>query len=166
MYQIYKDLRIDRNTQLRGLVSVGPYIPVFCAELACWLNEASWQAYYSPVGSPEMKHKDDFYGWMRLDTIGLQLEGYVHDERTNTQAYIATNSAPQVEGEEDSVIVVAFRGTSNTTNMQVDLRMRQVRYICRKIVVKINGYSTIPCLFLAHDLYPSSFLNFMTGTVT
>jgi len=126
MYQIYKDLHIDRNTQHRGLVSVGPYIPVFCAELACWLNEASWQAYFSPVGPLAMKDKDDFFGWMRLDTIGLQLEGYVFDEQTHTQAYIATNSASQVEGEEDSVIVVAFRGTSNTTNMQVDLRMRQV----------------------------------------
>ena len=53
MYQIYKDFHMDKNTHDRGLVSIGPYIPVFCAELACWLNEASWQAYNSPVGSPE-----------------------------------------------------------------------------------------------------------------
>ncbi|OEU09255.1 hypothetical protein FRACYDRAFT_248590 [Fragilariopsis cylindrus CCMP1102] len=151
MYQIYKDLCIDRNTQKRGLVSVGPYIPVFCGELACWLNEASWQAYYSPVGSPEMKHRDDFYGWMRLDTIGLQLEGYVHDERTNTQAYIATNSAPQVEGEEDSVIVIAFRGTSNTTNMQVDLRMRQVPLLDQITGIGNTPFRIFPDRFEVHD---------------
>lgn len=126
MYQIYKDLHIDRNTHQRGLVSMGPYIPVFCAELACYLNEASWQAYYSPQSLPGFKDKNDFYGWMKLGTIGLRLEGYIFNERTNTQAYVATNSAPQIEGEEDSVIVVAFRGTSNTTNMQIDLRMNQV----------------------------------------
>jgi hypothetical protein len=148
MFQIYKDFHTDKNTQHRGLVSIGPYIPVFCAELACWLNEASWQAYNSPVGSPETQKRlgnnpkdssgnnanekgmfdnDDFFGWMRLDIIGLQLEGYVYDERTSTQAYIATNSAAQVDGEEDSVIVVAFRGTSDATNVKTDFRFRQVR---------------------------------------
>ena len=143
MFQVYKDFHTDKNTHDRGLVSIGPYIPVFCAELACWLNEASWQAYNSPVGSPETeKHldenqknsssnskaddRDDFCGWMRLDVIGLQLEGYVYDERTNTQAYIATNSASQVDGEEDSVIVVAFRGTSDATNVKTDFRVKQV----------------------------------------
>ena len=138
MFQIYKDFHTDKNTHDRGLVSIGPYIPVFCAELACWLNEASWQAYNSPVGSPETeKHiddnekaeeNDDFCGWMRLDVIGLQLEGYVYDERTSTQAYIATNSASQVDGEEDSVIVVAFRGTSDATNVKTDFRVRQVGF--------------------------------------
>ena len=136
MFQIYKDFHTDKNTHDRGLVSIGPYIPVFCAELACWLNEASWQAYNSPVGSPEtekhiggnekVEESDDFCGWMRLDVIGLQLEGYVYDERTSTQAYIATNSASQVDGEEDSVIVVAFRGTSDATNVKTDFRVRQV----------------------------------------
>ena len=134
MFQVYKDFHVDKNTHHRGLVSIGPYIPVFCAELACWLNEASWQAYNAPAGSPEMKKHldsnkkdDDFCGWMRLDVIGLQLEGYVYDERTSTQAYIATNSAAQVDGEEDSVIVVAFRGTSDATNVKTDFRVRQVR---------------------------------------
>mmetsp|Transcript_6004 Transcript_6004/g.12354 ORF Transcript_6004/g.12354 Transcript_6004/m.12354 type:complete len:520 (-) Transcript_6004:149-1708(-) len=128
MFQIYKDFHTDKNTHDRGLVSIGPYIPVFCAELACWLNEASWQAYNSPVteNSEAIKQRDDFCGWMRLDVIGLQLEGYVYDDRTNTQAYIATNSAHQVDGEEDSVIVVAFRGTSDATNIKTDFRLRQV----------------------------------------
>ena len=126
MYELYKDLHTDTNIQGRGLVSIGPYTPVFCAEIACWLNEASWQAYYSPPGALEMMHKDDFEGWMKLDSIGLQLEGYVYDDRTNAQAYIATNIGPQVDGEEDSIIVVAFRGTSNVTSIQIDLRMRQV----------------------------------------
>ena len=129
MFQIYKDFHMDKNTHHRGLVSIGPYIPVFCAELACWLNEASWQAYNSPAGSPETEKplnesyntddSDDFHGRMRLDVIGLQLEGYVYDERTSTQAYIATNSSSQVDGEEDSVIVVGFRGTSDATNVKI-----------------------------------------------
>jgi len=132
MFQVYKDFHTDRDTHQRGLVSIGPYIPLFCAEIACWLNEASWQAYNSPVESTERRNfgnsfdKEDFVGWMRLDLIGLQLEGYVYDERTNTQAYIATNSAPQVDGEEDSVIVVSFRGTSDATNLKTDFRFRQV----------------------------------------
>ena len=79
-------------------------------------------------GFPDERGRDDdFCGWMRLDVIGLQLEGYVYDERTSTQAYIATNSAAQVDGEEDSVIVVAFRGTSDATNVKTDFRVRQVR---------------------------------------
>eukprot|EP00536_Pseudo-nitzschia_multiseries_P010740 jgi/Psemu1/326150/estExt_fgenesh1_pg.C_3380001 len=132
MFQVYKDMHTDRDTHQRGLVSVGPYIPVFCAETACWLNEASSQAYYSPAESSGRKDfgngfdKDDFLGWMRLDLIGLQLEGYVYDERTNTLAYIATNSAPQIDGEEDTIIVVAFRGTSDATNVKTDFRVRQV----------------------------------------
>ena len=92
-FQIYKDFHTEKNTQQRGLVSIGPYIPVFCAELACWLNEASWQAYNSPVGSPERKKQlrdenqndhdsrtneikdenENFFSWMRLDIIGLQV---------------------------------------------------------------------------------------------
>ncbi|EJK47583.1 hypothetical protein THAOC_33688 [Thalassiosira oceanica] len=31
----------------RGAIYKGRYTPVFCIELACWLLEASWQAYYS-----------------------------------------------------------------------------------------------------------------------
>ncbi|KAG7344317.1 putative lipase [Nitzschia inconspicua] len=125
MYQLYKDLHTDRNMRLRGLVSIGTYTPVFCNEVACWLNEASWQAYYTPPGSPHMTEKDDFIGWMNLDALGLRLEGYVYDERTNAQALIATNAVPQVDGEEDSIVVVAFRGTSNVAHMQIDIRMRQ-----------------------------------------
>jgi hypothetical protein len=126
MYQIYKDLHTDMTTRERGLVSIGPYTPVFCNELACWLNEASWQAYYTPPGSSQLTEKDDFIGWMNLDALGLRLEGYVYDERTNAQAFIATNMFPQVDGDADSIIVVAFRGTSNVAHMQIDFRMRQV----------------------------------------
>jgi hypothetical protein len=127
MYQIYKDLHTDRTTRERGLVSIGPYTPVFCNEIACWLNEASWQAYYTPPGSSHLTEKDDFIGWMNLDALGLRLEGYVYDERTNAQAFIATTMVPQVDGDADSIIVVAFRGTSNVAHMQIDIRMRQVR---------------------------------------
>jgi hypothetical protein len=126
MFQIYKDLHTDRTMRERGLVSIGPYTPVFCNEIACWLNEASWQAYYTPPGSSRLTEKDDFIGWMNLDALGLRLEGYVYDERTNAQALIATNMVPQVDGDVDSIIVVAFRGTSNVAHMQIDIRMRQV----------------------------------------
>jgi hypothetical protein len=126
MYQLYKDLHTDRNLTGRGIVSIGPYTPVFCNEIACYLNEAAWQSYYTPPGSEHFVEKDDFIGWMNLEALGLQLEGYVFDDRTNAQALVATNIAPQVDGEEDSIIVVAFRGTSNVAHMQIDLRMRQV----------------------------------------
>lgn len=126
MYQLYKDLHTDRDVSVRGVVSIGPYTPVFCNEIACYLNEASWQSYYTPQGSDHFVEKDDFIGWMNLEALGLQLEGYVYDDRTNAQALVATNVAPQVDGDEDSVIVVAFRGTSNVSHMQIDLRMRQV----------------------------------------
>jgi hypothetical protein len=150
LYQIYKDLRADRNTPGRGLVSIGPYVPVFCAELACWLNEASWQAYYSPAGT-SLVDKDDFEGWMRLDVIGLQLEGYVFDEDTNTQAYVATNAEAQVDGDADSIIVIAFRGTSNAKNMRTDLRMRQVPLLDQLAGIGTSAFHIFPDRVEIHD---------------
>jgi hypothetical protein len=50
VFQLYKGLFVDDNIRDRGVVSLGPYTPIFCLEIACWLNEASWQAYYSPAG--------------------------------------------------------------------------------------------------------------------
>jgi hypothetical protein len=125
VFQLYKNLHTDDNTRDRGVVSRGPYTPVFCLELACWLNEASWQAYYSPAGistntlgiSP---------GGMNLESLGLRLEGAVYDDITDTQVFVATNIAPQVDGEVDSTIVISFRGTASASNLQTDLRSRQV----------------------------------------
>jgi hypothetical protein len=151
-FQIYQDLHTDlNNLRDRGVVSIGPYTPVFCLELACWLNEASWQSYYSPVGLADKAPGPDT---MNLEALGLQLEGAVLDEVTDTQVrrldvcmqgslrycflltllpspwkpqtYVATNISPQIDGEEDSIIVVSFRGTANAANLKTDFRSRQV----------------------------------------
>ena len=123
-YQLYKDLRIDEeNTRDRGVVSVGPYMPLFCLEIAYWLNEASWQTYYTPAG---IDRKKGSTGPMNLDPLGLRMEGAVYDEVTDTQAYVATNISPQVDGDEDSIIVIAFRGTVSASNIHTDFRSRQV----------------------------------------
>ena len=101
----------------------GRYTAVFCLEIACWLLEASWQAYYSPT-----RFSSDSFapGRMSLDSIGLHLEKAIFDEDTLTQAYISTNMNSQVDGPEDSIIVVAFRGTANVQNMRMDLKFRQI----------------------------------------
>ena len=121
-FQLYKNGRTDNNTRDKGIVSAGPYTPVFCLQVACWLNEASWQAYYSPPGMQTERH----VAGMNLESLGLRLEGAVLDEETDTQVYVATNATPQVDGDEDSVIVVAFRGTDSASNIQTDFRSRQV----------------------------------------
>lgn len=127
LFQLYKDGHVDDdNIRDRGIVSRGPYTPLFCLELSCWLNECSWQAYYSPAG---IQSKRAATGGMNLEALGLRLEGAVLDDVTDTQAYIATNIAPQVDGDEDSIIVIAFRGTASASNLQTDLRSRQVRSV-------------------------------------
>ena len=85
--------------------------------------EASWQSYYSPT---EYALNDWAPGKMSLHSIGLRLEQAIIDEDTDTHAYIAVNSSAQVEGEEDSIIVVSFRGTASISNMKADLSFRQV----------------------------------------
>lgn len=125
VFQLYKSLHMDNNKMDRGLVSLGPYMPLFCLELACWLNEASWQAYFSPQGV-ESKYFDESTGIMNLETLGLKMEGVIYDDITDTQVFVATNVTPRVDGEEDSIIVVSFRGTASTSNLQTDLRSKQV----------------------------------------
>lgn len=63
---------------------------------------------------------------MRLDSIGLKLEHSLHDSDTDTHAFVASNVSEQVEGEEDSIIVVAFRGSASLSNIKTDLSFRQV----------------------------------------
>jgi hypothetical protein len=99
------------------------YIPVFCVEIACWLLEASWQAYYSPN---DFSLDDWAPGRMALESIGLHLEQSIIDESLHTQAFVASNISSQVDGEEDSIIVIAFRGTASSRNMKTDLTFRQV----------------------------------------
>mmetsp|Transcript_31905 Transcript_31905/g.61032 ORF Transcript_31905/g.61032 Transcript_31905/m.61032 type:complete len:1706 (-) Transcript_31905:400-5517(-) len=107
----------------RGAIYKGRYIPVFCVEIACWLLEASWQAYYSPL---EYSLNNWAPGRMRLDSIGLKLEHAINDSETDTHAFVASNISEQVEGEEDSIIVVAFRGSASISNIKTDLSFRQV----------------------------------------
>lgn len=57
---------------------------------------------------------------MNLQSVGLQLETDIFHEETDTRAFVATNVSPQVDGDADSVIVVAFRGTVSTTNLKTD----------------------------------------------
>lgn len=45
---------------------------------------------------------------------------------TNTQAIVATNSFDQTEGIEDSIIVVAFRGSVDAANIRTDLKSGMV----------------------------------------
>jgi len=108
MFQLYSNGQRDyTNLNNPGAVSVGPYIPVFSTELACWLLEASFQAYYSPTATVEWK--DHTPGEMNLSSIGLRLEAAILDEATNTQAFVATNISDQVDSAEDQCIVI---GTS------------------------------------------------------
>eukprot|EP00563_Minutocellus_polymorphus_P012378 CAMPEP_0181066466 /NCGR_PEP_ID=MMETSP1070-20121207/25342_1 /TAXON_ID=265543 /ORGANISM="Minutocellus polymorphus, Strain NH13" /LENGTH=1404 /DNA_ID=CAMNT_0023147035 /DNA_START=41 /DNA_END=4255 /DNA_ORIENTATION=- len=108
----------------RGTIYRGRYMPVFCLETACWLLEAAWQAYYS---HDQFKTDDDWApGRMSLDSVGLKLDAAISDDRSDTKAYICSNVKPQVDGEEGSVIVVAFRGTASKKNMKTDLNWQQV----------------------------------------
>ncbi len=114
---------MHKNKYGRGAIYKGRYSPVFCVELACWLLEASWQSYYSPS---EYSLNQWAPGRMRLDSIGLKLEHVVLDSETDTHGFVASNISEQVEGEEDSVIVVAFRGSASFSNIQTDFSFRQV----------------------------------------
>lgn len=128
LFQLYSNGHRDYNNLCDpGVVSIGPYVPVFCTELACWLLEACWQSYYSPTTAVEWN--DETPGKMDLNSIGLKLEATILDEATNTQAFVATNLADQVDGEEDSIIVVAFRGSVDSVNAKTDLKYSMVRQI-------------------------------------
>ena len=76
-YQLYMNGKKDyENMQEGGIVCMGHYIPVFCVELACWLHEASFQAYYSPKS---VSWNDSAPGKMNLGSIGLRLESAIYD---------------------------------------------------------------------------------------
>jgi hypothetical protein len=116
---------LHQNRDGQGTIYKGIYVPVFCVEIACWLLEASWQSYYSPM---EYQLNSWAPGRMRLDSIGLKLEHAIHDIETDTHGFVSSNVSEQVEGEEDSIIVVAFRGSASMHNIiETDLSFRQVR---------------------------------------
>jgi len=69
---------------------------------------------------------DDFApGKMNLNSVGLKLEVDIFDEDTDTRAFVATNMHPQIDGETDSIVVIAFRGTASSTNIKTDLNWNQ-----------------------------------------
>jgi len=98
-------------------------MPVFCIELACWLLEASWQTYYS---STEYSYDEWAPGKMNIEPMGLKVDHFIDDDESDTHAFVASNISEQVEGEEDSIIVVAFRGTASMSNIATDLTFSQV----------------------------------------
>ena len=140
-FQLYTDMHTDDCKSQRGIVSFGPYTPVFCLELACWLHEASWQAYYAAEG---ITPNDPTLTSMNLEGLGLRLEGVVYDASTDTQAYVATNFADQVDGDEESIIVVAFRGSASATNLQTDLKSRQVPLLDQLAGIGSAPFSIFP----------------------
>ncbi len=62
---------------------------------------------------------------MNLESVGLRLEKDIFHEETDTRAFVATNISPQIDGNDDSIIVVAFRGTASTTNLKTDFDFEQ-----------------------------------------
>jgi hypothetical protein len=140
---LLSDVSFNIDNSERSVAFFGRYTPVFCLEIACFLLEASFQSYYSPN---EFSSDEFAPGKMSLESIGLKLERCLRDPSTDTQAYVATNLHRQVDGEEDSIIVVAFRGTSNVTNMQIDLKYRQV-----PLLDQIIGIADFPIFQISKD---------------
>lgn len=118
---LLKDVSFKLGPSERSLTFFGRYTPVFCLEVACWLLEASWQAYYAP-----QEFVSDDSARMSLESVGLKMERCILDKSTDAQVFVATNMYSQVDGEEDSIIVVSFRGTANATNLALDMKWRQV----------------------------------------
>ena len=46
---------------------------------------------------------------MNLDSVGLELEADIFNEQSDIRAFVATNLSGQVDGESDSIVVIAFR---------------------------------------------------------
>jgi hypothetical protein len=66
---------------------------------------------------------------MNLDSVGLELEADIYNEQSDIRAFVASNISGQVDGECDSIIVVAFRGTCSTKNLATDFNWGQVRHL-------------------------------------
>jgi Lipase (class 3). len=62
---------------------------------------------------------------MNLDSVGMELEADIYNEKSDTRAFVASNIANQVDGESDSIIVIAFRGTCSSTNLKTDFNWGQ-----------------------------------------
>ena len=46
---------------------------------------------------------------MNLDSVGLELEADIFNEQSDIRAFVGTNLSGQVDGESDSIVVIAFR---------------------------------------------------------
>jgi len=122
-FQLDGSFNMHRFKFGRGTIYKGKYMPVFCIELACWLLEASWQTYYS---STEYSLDEWAPGKLNIDPMGLKVDHFIDDDESDTHAFVASNISEQVEGEEDSIIVIAFRGTASMSNIATDLTFSQV----------------------------------------
>lgn len=87
---------------------------------------------------------------MRLDSLGLKLEHAINDSETDTHAFVASNVFEQVEGEEDSIIVVAFRGSASISNIKTDLSFRQVP-LPEKIMSDVPAFQISPWMPIVVD---------------
>ena len=85
--------------------------------------------FFVDYSSTEFKTDDFAPGKMDIQSIGLQLEADIYDDETDTRAFVSSNLSSQVDGEEDSIIVVAFRGTASSTNVKTDFNFNQVSFI-------------------------------------
>jgi hypothetical protein len=147
-YEINKNLQLISNRWGSGTIYKDNYVAVFCVEIALWLIECAWQTcklnnnvsrerffkfhitndfflFPQDYSATEYKTDDFAPGIMNLESVGLILEADIFHEETDTRAFVATNLAPQVDGDSDSIIVVAFRGTVSDTNIKTDFNWRQ-----------------------------------------
>lgn len=85
-----------------------------------------------------------------MDSIGLKLEKAINDAETDTHAFVASNISEQVEGEDDSIIVVAFRGSASISNVKTDLSFRQVP-LPEKITSDMPAFNIRPGMPIAVD---------------
>lgn len=85
---------------------------------------------------------------MSLDSIGLKLERFIEEKDTDTHVYVASNVSAQVEGEEDTIIVVSFRGSASKTNVLTDLEFEQVP-LSEDIVSSIPAFILTPGMPIA-----------------
>ena len=91
-----------------------------------------WPVFNTPIplsdySATEYKNSDDWApGRMNLHSLGLNLEADITDEDADIRAFVASNFRAQIDGEEDSIIVIGFRGTASTTNVLTDLKFKQV----------------------------------------
>ena len=111
---VYVTLQRYASQTRQNSLSVRKRTPreVFCVEKACFLLECSWQTYYqlsTRATAPRVR--------MDLARVGLRLDSEFFCEEFSTSGFVATGR--------DS-IVVAFRGSVDSTNIASSLNFTQV----------------------------------------